>query len=75
MRILREYLGNKKEIFKEKIGNLQQVCLWNLLEMNEPKNQFPHHIGETSPGQLAHTVERWMHRRGFKRLTVRNLNS
>ena len=71
MKTLKGCLESKKEIFKEKIGNLQQVCLWNLLEMNATRKKFPYDIGETSPGQLAHMVERWMHRRGFKRLTVR----
>ena len=41
MKTLKGCLGNKKEIFKEKIGNLQQVYLWNLLEMNATRKKVP----------------------------------
>ena len=76
MKTLKGCLENKKEIFKEILGTYSKT-LWlkKILEkfftlVRFRQIQYPYNIGETSPGQLAHMVERWMHRRGFKRLTV-----
>ena len=72
MRIQKGFLENKKEIFKENIGYLQQVYLWNLLEMNATRKTVPLRYWGDIPRAVSSCSKDIQNKEAYSNLKDRN---